>query len=506
MATRKRDKQTPTTAPPAGEVAVLSRDDITAAFVNPLQLTPGDKILTLKLQGDYDKYREILRDDQVAACFQQRRRAVTSLNLEVTPASEDAADVEVADFIRETLEAVEFDRISEKMLYGLFYGYAVGECMWAVREGRVVLADVIVRKQSRFAFDLQKQLRLRNGTHDPILMPDRKFWVFRAGGDHDDDPYGLGLAHELYWPVFFKRNAVKFWLIYAEKFGMPTALAKVPAGKAEDRQFMANVLEVLRALQVDSGIAIPQDLDVSLLEAVRASAGEYDKLYDRMDKAIAKIVLSQTMTTDDGSSRSQAQVHSGVRDEVVEADVTLLYDSFNASVVRWLVDWNFGEEVRAPRVSRRTEDEPDLLPLAQRDKQISDMGFKFDRQYIEDTYGVRVEEKAEPEPGLAALPPGARPRPALAAPSFAEPGVARTQNRIDQAQFVEVAAQMANELQGELERRVLGLVQMLEKTGDLVLFRERLTDAFADDPSEAVVEAFTRAGFTARMLGRLRAE
>lgn len=41
----------------------------------------------------------------------------------------------------------------------------------------------------------------------------------------------MGLAHYLYWPTFFKRNGIKFWLIFLEKFGMPTAAAKLPPGQ-----------------------------------------------------------------------------------------------------------------------------------------------------------------------------------------------------------------------------------------------------------------------------------
>ncbi len=483
-------------AVPGGEVAVAGRGDITQQFVSPLQLTPTDKILTLKLGGDYEKYQEILRDDQVASAFQQRRLAVTCRPLEVTPASEDAADVEAADFIREQLAALPFDEITEKMLFGVFYGYAVAEVMWKIEGGRVGIDAIRVRQQRRFVFDKQHQLRLKMGFADPELMPDRKFWVFRAGGDHDDDPYGRGIAHDLYWPVYFKRNGLKFWLIYAEKFGVPTAVAKVPASRATDREYMAKALAVVSALQTDAGIAIPDDMVIDLLEAMRSSAGDYDRLYDRMDKAISKIVLSQTMTTDQGSSRSQAEVHERVADAVIESDSKLLHQSFNASVVRWLTAWNF-PAARPPLVSRRLDDEPDLLPLAQRDQIIDGMGFAFTEQYVRDTYGVDVQRKKAP-----AMIPGEVPTPL----EFAEPPVARRQNRLDQAQLVEVADQMANEIGARIRQRVAGLLTMLEETGNLAAFRERLADVLAEDPDPEIVELVARAGFTARMLGRLRAE
>ena len=54
-------------------IASVGRTDPTLAYLNPLELLPTDKILTLKLGNDLTKYSEILRDDQVASTFQQRR-------------------------------------------------------------------------------------------------------------------------------------------------------------------------------------------------------------------------------------------------------------------------------------------------------------------------------------------------------------------------------------------------------------------------------------------------
>ena len=44
-------------------------------------------------------------------------------------------------------------------------------------------------------------------------------------------------------------------------------------------------------------------MTIELIEAARSGTADYEALYERMDKAIAKVVLSQTMTTEDGASR-----------------------------------------------------------------------------------------------------------------------------------------------------------------------------------------------------------
>ncbi|CAK0778387.1 hypothetical protein WCLP8_680002 [uncultured Gammaproteobacteria bacterium] len=61
---------------------------------------------------------------------------------------------------------------------------------------------------------------------------------------------------------------------------------------------------------------------------------------DRMNAAIAKVVLSQTLTTDAAGGLYTSEVPKSVRNEVVRADADLVCDTFNRSVARWLTEWN----------------------------------------------------------------------------------------------------------------------------------------------------------------------
>ena len=79
----------------------------------------------------------------------------------------------------------------------------------------IIIDKIKVRDRQRFGFDGFGNLRLKTFAQpDGELLPDRKFWNFSTGADHDDEPYGLGLAHWLYWPVFFKRAGIQYWMIF----------------------------------------------------------------------------------------------------------------------------------------------------------------------------------------------------------------------------------------------------------------------------------------------------
>ena len=374
--------------------------DITRPYVDAMgYLPPADKILKLRGGYNYELYEEILRDDQVQATFTQRRLAVVSKPTQVTPGGQRRIDKKAAEFIEETLQHIRWDTVTERMLYGRFYGYAVAEALWARDGAQVVLDRLKVRNRRRFVFgpDFKPKL-VTLAQPNGEALPEQKFWWFATGADHDDEPYGLGLGHWLYWPVTFKRSQTAFWLIFLEKFGQPTVVGKYAKGANEDEK--RDLLKATQAPRVDSGLIHPADMEIDLLEAARSGTADYLAFYDRMDAAIAKVVVGQTMTTDDGSSKSQSETHYKVRQDLIEADARLVNDSFNRSIVKWLIDWNF-PGAAYPAVARELTEAPDLHKLALRDKFIHGMGFTPTRDYIENTYSVEIEEAAEPQGGNA---------------------------------------------------------------------------------------------------------
>lgn len=456
--------------PEMREVAT-TRDgrDITRGYVDSLPLLqPQDNILQARGAGDYAIYDEILRDDQVSATFQQRRLAVVSREWEVMPGGKKRRDKQAADHLSEVLESIRWDSVTDKMLYGVFYGYAISEALWA-RDGRHITLDALkVRDRRRFAFAPDSSLRLKTSANpNGEELPPRKFWHFATGASHDDEPYGLGLAHWLYWPVLFKRNGLKFWLIFLEKFGMPTGMGKFPVNATADER--NRLLQAVQAIQADAGIIIPDGMQLELLEAARSGSADYSKIYDRMDAAISKVTVGQTMTTDNGSSRSQAEVHMDVRQDLVKADSDLVCYSFSRSIGRWLTDWNYpGAEY--PTVWRRIDDEPDLKPQAERDKVIYDMGFKPTLAYVKETYGDGWEER-DPQPSQTT---GKKPvQPAGEQPNNAE--FAETLQRDVVDAYVD---RMQENTAPAFDTMIDRVRQLLDEVDSLEEFEQRLLGAF----------------------------
>lgn len=329
-------------------------------------------------------YPSLLRDDQVYACFQQRRLSVISAKWSVEPGGNAAEDKRAAEALERNLHALLFDNICDRMLYGVFYGRGVAEIIWEVEDGLVRIADIRPRDPFRFHFDKKGRLLLEQDVSGGKVMPSKKFWLLYPpqtlpglGGD-------TGLAHYLYWPVYIKRHILQFWAVFSEKFSTPSVKGRFPAAATEEEK--EKLLQACSALGSEAAVVIPDGMEMDLVEATRRGGGDYQEFHSALNQAISKVILSQTMTTDDGSSRAQATVHETVRDKLIKSDADLLCESFNRSAVKWWCEWNF-PAAQPPRVLRRMKEADDLDARVTRDSTLMNHGYHPDDEYIKRHYG-----------------------------------------------------------------------------------------------------------------------
>lgn len=493
--------------PKLGELAPIDQNASISLLIDPFLriMQNQDSILMLKGAGDFKIYAEVLRDDQVKSTFQQRRLAVVSKPWTVEAGDDSADSQAAADALKVNLDTIAWDDVTDKMLYSIFYGYGVGEVMWSIVDG-LVSFDIKVRDRNRFRFNVDGNLFLLKADYQFGQMPDRKFWVMRTGADSDENFYGLGLAHWLYWPVFFKRNDIKFWLIFLEKFGQPTGVGKLPMGKENDKDTRQKLLSALRAIATETGVLLPDGADIQLLEATRSGAADYEAMKNAMDSAIAKIVLSQTMTTDNGSSRSQSETHADVRDMVVAADADLLCESFNDSVVKWWFEYNLAAwpNAKPPRVYRDVKPKKDRKVQAEEDGLITKLGYEPTEEYIKTTYGDGwVKKQVMPNPFAQ---PQQQQQPDQNA-NFAESmalALLKAGHRGDQTELYNAALRIAEDYQGVIGDRVKQILDYAEEAGDFDTMEKRLREIMAEVPSAQTVQKVERATLWSRLLGALR--
>ncbi|MCX7047985.1 MAG: DUF935 family protein [Candidatus Sumerlaeota bacterium] len=226
--------------------------------------------------GLYDLFNEMEdKDGHLFSVLQTRKNGVLSRARKIVPASQDEPGRAMARFVEQTLAAIhDFDGALAQMLDALGKGIAISEVIWARRDGALVPEAIRSRYAGRFRFDDAGRLRLAdNPASEGAAVPDRKFLIL-AFNARNDNPYGQGLCEKAYWYYWFKKNNLKFWVAYNERFGSPTVVARYRPGATREEQ--DRLLEVIDSIRHDAGVAIPDSVAIELLEAQRqGTAGTY---------------------------------------------------------------------------------------------------------------------------------------------------------------------------------------------------------------------------------------
>lgn len=391
------------------EIASVKRDPnlilLGGRLLNP------DEVLQGRGKGEYKAYDDLLKDGHCFSVLQKRYSAVIAREWIVQPASKDAIDKKAAEMVKYHLESLSaraddddltttgFDRTCYNLLDAILKGFKPAEIIWDQDGKEFFPNQVKARNQQRFNFAINEagkwELRMLtledmiDGEAVSKLYP-RKFFTHICGAT-DDNPYGVGLGRTLWWNVFFKKQGIKFWLTFIEKFAFPTAVGKYRRGASKEQK--NTLLEALEAIATDTGVAIPDDMEIMLLEASRSgSISSYEGLCKYMDSEISKTVLGETLTTELGSTGSYgaSKTHNEVRKELTKADSDLLSDTLNRTLIKWDVQLNM-PDAKPPRLWRNFEEAEDLNGRSQRDKTLFDMGFTLKAEAVTEIYGDYYE-------------------------------------------------------------------------------------------------------------------
>lgn len=329
------------------------RNDITIPFFNGALQHADDTLIQRGGGKGLKIYDEIKRDPWASACLTKRNKQLVAREWEIEAGGDRPIDIEAADFVEGVFKALPFDRICEDLSGGaLLKGFAASESVWMRAGNRIKPEKIASHDQRRFVFGADWKPRLRTWTNmtDGIELPERKFIVHRHGVV-GNNPYGLGLGHQLFWAVLFKREGVAFWLHFLDKFAGPTVVAQTPYGILTDEQ--QKLLNDLASIRNSAALTVPMGTEVKFLEAARSGSVSYKEWLEYWDKQISICILGETLTTDIGSagSKAAAETHASMLDLLVDSDADHLSDTLYETLCTWLIEYNF-PGAAVPRVWR----------------------------------------------------------------------------------------------------------------------------------------------------------
>jgi phage gp29-like protein len=362
-----------------------------------------------------------LKDLHYRSVLSTRKDAVTGLEIKVIPASDDKRDVEIADAVERDIvknPKAKFRVLIRNMLDALAKGFSVNEIIWDT-DSTWKPKEYRFRDPRWFQYDKESGTRLMlRAPYGNELEPLKPFH-FVIHEPHlisgNQITAGLALPALYYWML--KSYDVTSWAAFIDRYGYQIRIDKYNKKFTEEDK--RTLKRAVASIGQDFGAAIPESAELEIIESKHASetSGVYKSMADWIDKQISKVVLGQTMTTDDGASLAQSKTHEEVRDDIADSDIQQIIDTLNAALTVPYINLNFGEQETYPKIDLFNPDEKNIEQIISAVKELGPQGLKVKADEIrsliglsnpddgDDVIGGKPEyTQAQADEGVSAIP------------------------------------------------------------------------------------------------------
>jgi len=466
------------------------------------------------------------RDAHYRSVLSTRKLAVSGLEIKVEAASDDAADVELADEVRELVRDPAFSEMVDDLLDALGKGYSAVELLWD-SSGPEWTPRYVHRDPRFFQFDriAHAELRLRDAAdlYWGVELPPYKFIVHKPHLK-TGIPIRGGLARNAVWAYLFKAYTLKDWMAFVEVYGIPMRLGRYGTGATDDD--IKKLLSAVVNLGSDAAAVIHDSMKIDFQNAVQGTGNNdlFKASAEWWDRQVSKLVLGQTASTEGtpgklGNESSQ----DDVRRDLIRADAKHLANTLNRDLVRAYVDLNFGPQEAYPRIVFHVPEPEDLKQLTEALARLVPLGLQVEQSVVRDKYGL-----PDPAEGADLLTPPAAPafpsalnrawaRQAMLVPAAAPPPAgarnsaapAIDPNQVPDTGFPDLDALM-DEALGGWEEQIAPVLEPLrraieaaESYEDLV---RRLAELIPTMDVQALADALAKATFLGRSAGEVDPE
>ncbi len=203
-----------------------------------------------------------------------------------------------------------------------------------------------------------------------------------------DDAFGI--LERVAPMTIFKRHSWGSWDEFEQLFGVPIRIARTMINTEKHKDELQSWLETMGTA---SYAIFDKQTEIEIKENSKPDAFNvfYQKI-QAVNKEISKGILGQTMTMDDGSSQSQANVHMEIYDEITSSDITDIQDWVNDDLLPVLLNWGFDipEGYYFEIIEKQVIKPMDKIKI---DEILLKAGFNIKPDYVEEFYGTPLDEQ-----------------------------------------------------------------------------------------------------------------
>ncbi|WP_244503473.1 phage portal protein family protein [Flavobacterium caeni] len=246
------------------------------------------------------------------------------------------------------------------------------------KKGEILKVEIIPRgllvpERSTLLYDINGTKGIDYSEIKDILLPARFYSV-------------VGLLEKAAVYTILKRHSWSSWDEFEELFGIPIRIAKIASQSETVKNEVAAWLEEMGSAPYG---VFPLGTEVEIKENSKTdSFNVFFKKIEALDKELSKLVLHQTMTTENGASKAQGTVHENTMEQVVLSDEKKMLSFLNNKLVPAMRLLGYKIPDNAKIAVEKTKDPNSQITI---DGVLMSNGYVLKQDYIEQTYGVEIE-------------------------------------------------------------------------------------------------------------------
>lgn len=383
---------------PTGEIATIQR----TLFLDKIAVRTFPNFSTIinyRSNGEYLGFYDTMlaTDADLWGLYGDLHDSVLHYPIWVRPASENPDHILHGEFVDAAIKHVpQFQNCLRHMLTCHPRGFAVSEKVYEVIPrgrwaGSVMYAELLDREQKYFDFDLDRNLLFKTlqNPYPGELVNQEKFVVVQYGTN--SLPHGLPTLDHAYWAWYLKHHAMKNQAIFFEKWAQPTAAIDYKSDRNEqvNQQRLDEALAVVASFQADGAVAVPEGMNLRLIESLRQGAISYEAYINQLTEMESRAVTGQilTMFGAKGGSYALGKVHekrlsqkSHMLGRMLSHQVSRLF--------RDLVDRNFGPQDAYPQVRIFTLDPLEKQAAIENEKGLQQNGHEMSKAWSDEFFEI----------------------------------------------------------------------------------------------------------------------
>ena len=377
-----------------------------------------DRVLQSQMYQElaqYDLYAEIERDPHFGSVMQSAKLDVAGMDWDIYPyiglGQKEATDGDkkIAAFVKYVLTNIPFfPQHLYNMMDALGKGFSASELIWSNAGGYHVVTDILNRPQRRIQFDVVTREPKSRDLDNPYMgnpLPPRKVIIHRVSATWSN-PFGDPLDASLYWIWLFKRMVFKFFMQHLEVGASSVPIVEHPANA--DDKMKGEALAIAQQIRQGAFGRIPTNLRLIWAESKNAASisQAYDTFIRLTNDEASKLIKGNLLTTEaSGSngngSRSLGDVHKGTQDAYNKFRASGLASTLNSTLIKWLVDVNFGQFSGYPQFKFETAEEENLVNEASIVEKLDRAGYEIPEEELSAKFKYTIHRKQQSQkPGV----------------------------------------------------------------------------------------------------------